>query len=288
MATQAMVPVDKTANVRGLLKKLEPQLKLALPKHVTADRFLRVAMTSIQRTPKLLECSPQSLLSSIMTAGQLGLECDNVRGEAYLLPYGTQAQLIIGYRGLVKLARQSGEVGMIFAREVYENDEFSYQFGTAPKCEHKPALVEPRGAIIAVYAVCVFKDGTAQFDVMSRGEVDAIRKRSRAGNSGPWVTDYVEMAKKTVLRRLCKMLPVSVELSDAVGHDERQEVGITDVHVDLPELPAMTVEPEPQPSEAEPEPDPQTVVQPEALDQAKAHIQELARKRGIKPQEPQI
>jgi len=223
---QIMTKNQKVANIRGLLEKSKSQMALALPKHVTVDRLLRIAMTSIQKTPKLLDCSPQSLIAAVMQSAQLGLEPDGVLGQAYLVPYKTTCQLIPGYKGLLKLARQSGELSTIQAHAVRENDHFEFGYGLDPFLRHIPSLDDP-GDIMAFYAVARLKDGGYQFEVMSKKDVDGIRARSMAAASGPWVSDYEEMGKKTVIRRLSKMLPASVELARAVVLDERADAGIS-------------------------------------------------------------
>jgi len=225
-ATQLVPMKDKVETVRDLLNKLKPQLALALPKHMTPDRVTRIALTSIMRTPELLECTPASLAGAILQASQLGLECDGVSGQAALIPFGKQVTLIPMYKGLLSLARRSGDISTIEVRVVHAKDKFKFKLGLKPILEHEPHTGEAPGEVIAVYAIARFKDGGIQFDVMWKHEIDAIRKRSPAGKSGPWVTDYEEMAKKTVLRRLCKLLPSSPELQTAVSLDERAELGI--------------------------------------------------------------
>jgi recombination protein RecT len=223
--TQIMMRDQRVTNIRNLLEKSKPQMEMALPKHVTADRLLRIAMTSIQKTPKLLDCTPQSLIAAVMQSAQLGLEPDGVLGQAYLVPYKTTCQLIPGYKGLLKLARNSGDLSTIQAHAVHENDHFEFAYGLEPTLKHTPTLDDP-GRVIAFYAVARLKDGGYQFEVMGKKQVDEIRARSRAANDGPWVTDYEEMGKKTVIRRLAKMLPASVELARAVALDERAAAGL--------------------------------------------------------------
>lgn len=225
----AIVPFQqKVANVRTLLEKSKGQIQMALPRHISLDRMLRVAMTSIQKTPKLLECNQTSLLAAIMQAAQLGLEPDGLLGQAYLVPFKTTVTLIPGYKGLLKLARNSGEISTVQAHEVYKDDHFKFSYGLEPKLEHEPNADSDMNPdnIVAFYAIAKLKDGGTQFEVMWRKQVDAIRKRSKSSNDGPWVTDYAEMGKKTVLRRLCKMLPSSIELAKAVALDEQAEAGI--------------------------------------------------------------
>lgn len=219
--------------IRNLLEKAKPQIAMALPRHITPDRMIRVALTSIQKTPKLLECDPISLLGCIVQAAQLGLEPDGITGFAYLVPFWnstkkvTEVQLIPGYKGLMNLARRSGEIGAIEARVVRQKDHFEYQHGLAPILKHIPTHSPDAGEITHVYAIAHFKDGSMpQFDVMTLDDVSKIRNRSRAKDVGPWKTDFEEMAKKTVIRRLLKYAPTSVEVQRAIGLDERAEAGI--------------------------------------------------------------
>lgn len=223
--SQITTIAKKTANIRDLLIKFQPQIALVAPKHLTADRIVRIAMTSIQQTPKLADCTIESLLGSVLTCTQLGLEPDSASGRAYLIPYGKTCTLIVGYKGLMDLARRSGEISALEARVVRKGDTFTYQYGTTPSINHIPNL-DSGGEMIAVYAVAQFKHGGFQFEVMSRADVLKIKSRSPAGGGGPWVTDFDEMARKTVMRKLCKYLPSSPELQTAVSLDERAEQGI--------------------------------------------------------------
>lgn len=225
-------PAERLKSIRELLDKSKSQLQMALPKHLTVDRLMRVAITAMQRTPKLLECDQISLLGAVMQSAQLGLEPDGVLGHAYLIPFWNgkrntfEVQFLPGYKGLIDLARRSGQVDTIEARVVHTGDSFKYEFGLNPKLEHTPKFGAGDREPMAVYAIAGLKSGARQFDLMSIEEVNAIRARSRAKDSGPWVTDFEEMAKKTVLRRLCKLLPVSVELQKAVALDEMAERGV--------------------------------------------------------------
>src|SRR5690606_34814355 len=187
----------------------------------------------LRKNPKMLECDPMSFIAAIMQASQLGLE-PGVLGSCYLIPFNNKAKGTVectfmpGYRGFLDLARRSGQIVSLVSRAVYSNDVFEYEFGLTEKLTHKPAMDEP-GELVAVYAVATLKDGGHQFDVMSRKQVDKIREGSQSKNHGPWVTHYDEMAKKTVLRKLFKWLPCSVEMQKAVSLDEQQEQGRQDI-----------------------------------------------------------
>lgn len=224
--------------------KVQMQLKAALPRHMTAERMARIATTEMRKVPKLAQCDPMSFLGAVIQCAQLGLEPGNALGHAYILPFDkrekvggqwktvrTEAQVIIGYRGMIDLARRSGQIVSIDARAVYDGDKFECELGLDPRIEHVPDWQNASRADPAklrfVYAVARLKDGGLQFDVMSRAEIDAIRARSKSADNGPWVTDYPAMALKTVVRRLFKFLPVSIEIQRAVTLDEQAESGQT-------------------------------------------------------------
>ncbi len=208
----------KKDDIRSLISSdsLKKQFALALPKHLKPDRFIRIAITAMNKNPKLLQCTKASLLSCLMDLSQLGLEPDN--RKAHLIPYGDKCTLIIDYKGLVDLARRSGEIADVHADVVYQNDEFTYSFGNEGKLIHKPSL-KSRGEPIAAYSFVRLKDGSSSYEVMNVEEIEAIHDRSKAGSSGPWVTDWAEMAKKTVFRRHSKWLPVSSEFQEAAEKD---------------------------------------------------------------------
>lgn len=231
--TQLVPAKDKVNNVRNLLEKCKSQIQMALPKHMTPDRMMRVAMTEIQKTPALLDCTPVSLVAAVIQASQLGLEI-GVLGQAYLVPFKGSVTLIPGYRGLVQLARRSGEIVSIEARIVHARDKFTVRYGLEPELTHIPWMPTPDekvtkegpGPVLCAYACAKFKDGGYQFEVMSLRELDNIKGRSKAASSGPWVTDTEEMYRKTVTRRLCKWLPASIELARAIELDNNAEEGL--------------------------------------------------------------
>lgn len=236
-------PVDKVAALLAS-PSMQAQIKAALPRHMTPERLARIVTTEIRKVPKLAECTPVSFFGAVIQCAQLGLEPGNALGHAYILPYekrakvggewktvAVEAQLIIGYRGMIDLARRSGQIVSIDARAVYEGDRFECRLGLDPHIEHEPDWNNPNRTqddkLQFVYSVAKLKDGGIQFDVMSRAEIEGIRARSKAKDNGPWKTDYVAMALKTVVRRLFKFLPVSIEMQTAVGLDERAEAGLT-------------------------------------------------------------
>lgn len=217
---------QKLARVRTLLEKAMPKIREVLPRHVDAGKLIRVTIAAVSRTPALLDCDPISICQGVMVASRLGLEPDGTLGSAYLVPFAKKAQLIVGYRGLVDLARRSGEVVKVDSAVVHKGDKFRYSLGDEPRIEHEPELdAEKAGLPVAVYAVATYKTGEKQREVMTWAQVEAIRARSRASGSGPWVTDTEEMARKTVIRRLCKHLPMSVELAAGLKLQAAAESG---------------------------------------------------------------
>lgn len=220
VATQAKNEVATKKDIKSLLEgdAFKGAIASILPKHLTAERMARVAIACITRTPKLAECTKESFFGCMMTLSQLGIEPDGRR--AHLIPYGNTCTLIIDYKGLVDLIMRTGNVSNIHADIVCKNDSFKYDCGEVK--EHVIDFRKPRGDMYACYTIVTFKDGSKKSEVMSKDDVDAIRKRSRASGSGPWVTDYAEMAKKTVFKRCAKWIQLSSEVMDAIRHDDEQ------------------------------------------------------------------
>lgn len=210
--------VGALGTLRSLLDGCRGAIEAVMPKHVTPDRLFRTLLTAVNHDPKLLKCTQASIVEGIMKAGELGLDLSGTMGEAYLIPFSNkvdgvwvlQAVLIPGYRGLQKLARQSGEVDRIEARAVYERDNFELEFGLSPKLKLVPAIGD-RGKIIGAYALVMLKSGEALIDWMTKAEIDKIRASSKSKDSLMWSEHYGEAARKTVFRRCVKWAPVSAE-----------------------------------------------------------------------------
>lgn len=216
-------------------KKAMDAIANALPEHLNAAKMARVVITAITRTPKLLDCRPETVMNAVIEASQLGLMVDGVLGHGYLVPYKSTCVFIPGYKGLLDLARRSGEISWVQARLVFANDDFNYTYGADPTIAHTPARAkgEAPGEMTAAYGVAKFTSGEVYFEVMHKDEIEAIRQRSRAKDDGPWVTDYNEMARKTVIRRLCKFLPMNPEYQNLVARDEYHEAGVLGKYIDI-------------------------------------------------------
>lgn len=227
---QNQITTKNTANaapktMQGYIKSMEGEIAKALPSVITPERFTRIVLSAISMNPKLSECTPSSFLGAMMTSAQLGLEVNTPLGQAYVLPYSNkgqlEAQFQLGYKGLIDLAYRSGEIEIIQAHIVYANDEFECEFGLNPKLIHKPTSGD-RGEPVKVYAMFKTKSGGFGFDVMSMDDVKLhAAKYSKAYNSSfsPWKTNFEEMAKKTVLKRVLKYAPLKSDFVRAAVQD---------------------------------------------------------------------
>ena len=217
----------KPQTLQDYVQRMSGQIKMALPANLTPDRFQRIVLSAISSNTKLQECSPQSFLGAMMTAAQLGVEPNTPLGQGYLIPRnsknGMECTFQLGYKGLIDLAYRSGNIANIGAFTVHQNDEFHVQFGLNPDIKHVPAMTN-KGDPIAFYAYYKTKDGGFGFDVMSVEDVRAhARQFSEAvkrGWSSPWDTNFEEMAKKTVLKKVLKYAPLSTEVASKIGMDE--------------------------------------------------------------------
>lgn len=223
--TAEVAKAAKNKTIKDYIRAMEGEIAKALPSVMTPERFTRITLSALSSNPDLQGTTPASFLGAMMTAAQLGLEPNTPLGQAYLIPYknkGTlECQFQLGYRGMIDLAYRSGEVQIIQAHIVYANDKFDFSFGIDPKLNHVPALGE-RGEATHVYAMFRTKDGGYGFDVMT---IDDVRrhaaKYSKSYNSSysPWNTNFEEMAKKTVLKRVLKYAPLKSDFARAVAAD---------------------------------------------------------------------
>lgn len=238
--TSAVARVDFNAQLRTLTAELERREAIiaeSAASLIDPVKLKGVVLSTFTRTPGLWECDPVSIARSVVEAAQAGLEPTGSLGGAYLVPFFNsktgkkEAQLIIGYTGLVKLARRSGEVSKVEARIVRQEDAFDYAYGLKPYLEHRPALGVPEDAnnpMTHAYAIVFYRDGETQFDVMSAAEILAIKARSKSKDrdgkpTGPWLTDEAEMWKKTPLRRMSKLLPLTIEVQRVLDAEEETD-----------------------------------------------------------------
>lgn len=264
--TAVAKPVEK---VESLIRsdKFNQEVCKALPKHLPPDRFVRSVLVAIHKTPKLRQCSVDSIFSACLQLSSLGLEANG--RSAHLIPYGQECRPMIDYKGLVEMAYRSGDVVSIHADLICENDIFEYNLGEIRA--HVIDWKSPRGEPYAVYALAKMKSGVVASAVMSKGEIETIRKASPGGNGDIWRKHWGEMAKKTVFKRLSKWLPLSADIRDAAAADDYEEEEVAPKTTDTGTSRRKPIEaeaiiepkplplPEPEPS-PEPEPLPETPV----------------------------
>lgn len=242
LATRVDQGLNPTQRLVSQFDKAWPRIAKSASNAVSRDRMYQLILSTINRNPKLAECTPETVLSCFMRCTVLGLEPSDVDGlgRAYILPFYNgkkkhmEATFIIGYKGLIDLARRSGKIKDISARAVYDGDEFAFEYGLNETLRHVPKATDRTPEKLThVYCVVHFVDGGHYIDVMTRSEIEGVRKRSKAANSGPWVTDYEAMAKKSVIRRSAPYLPLATQMLKAVASDET-DGGFMDVITTAP------------------------------------------------------
>ncbi len=226
----------KPETIKEYIVAMQGAVKKALPAVMTPERFTRIALSAVSNTPELGNCTPNSFLAALMNAAQLGLEPNTPLGQAYLIPFKNnkkgivECQFQIGYKGLIDLAYRSGEVKTIQAQVVYENDDFEFEFGLEPRLKHKPAK-ENRGGAVWVYAVFKLVNGGEGFEVMSMDDIRAHAKKysqSYSSAYSPWTSNFEEMAKKTVIKKVLKYAPIKSDFVRGVAEDETVKHDISD------------------------------------------------------------
>lgn len=239
-SAQAVAKTKKPSSIQDYIEVMKPAIQAALPSVMTPERFSRITLSALSANPKLKECTPQSFLGAMMTAAQLGLEPNTPLGQAYLIPFRNhgrmECQFQLGYKGLIDLAYRSGEVSIIQAHAVYENDDFQYELGLDPTLRHVPAKSN-RGKPIAYYAMFKTKTGGYGFQVMSMEDVKThAQQYSKSYGNGPWQTNFDEMAKKTVLKKVLKYAPLKSDFVRGISQDSTIKTEISDNMADIPDM----------------------------------------------------
>lgn len=234
------------AKTRDLLERAQPQIAAVLPRHMSAERVVRMASFACGQNNKLLECSPTKLLTEVMRAAALGLDVGGVSGTAYIVPYKGVPKLVVGYKGYIELAMRSGKVRKVVARLVYDGDHFDYDLGINERLEHKPKhRASGWDNVTHAYAFAKLTGGDSVFEVLTREQIEQRRGRSATSNSdrSPWTTDPEAMARKTAIRALVPLLPQSPEIAAALELDHRADLGHATGHSEiLDALPVVEVE----------------------------------------------
>jgi len=234
------VRLTKNMSIVQMVKALEPEIRRALPTILTPERFTRMALSAINNTPALAECTPMSFIAALMNAAQLGLEPNTPLGQAYLIPYKNkgimECQFQLGYKGMIDLAYRSGQIQMIQAHIVREYDYFEYQYGLNPQLIHRPGEEADRGEITFIYGIFRLVNGGYGFEVSNKADMDAFAEKyskSFGSKYSPWTENYEDMAKKTVIKRALKYAPVSVDFQKALSTDETIK---TELAIDMSEI----------------------------------------------------
>lgn len=247
-AAPSALPIPARATPRELgsfLTSRSSQIKAIAASNITPQRLAKIAVREVSKNPALAKCTGQSVFRAVLACAELGLEPGSSLGEAYLVPFKTECQLIIGYRGLATLAWRSGFIRAIRVNAVYEGDDFEYEDGYEVVLKHTPRSEPDAKKLTHVYCVIDLQDGGKVPVVMTRAEVERIKRMSRASSRGPWVDHYAEMAKKTVVRRTLKLAPMSVELVKAVSHQDAMDIG-EDALADLDAGEIIDIQEEPE------------------------------------------
>ncbi len=239
-------PVESASNLSGLLKAFGDQIDSLVPddkRETFRERLIQLVMLAATKQPLLLQCTQESLIQSVLDAAQTGLDISVSRGEAALVPFMNgktkryECQFIPMYRGLARLARNSGEIKRIEAEVVCENDSFHYQKGSVVSVIFQPELFEERGEAIGVYALAEYTTGAVQAVYLSRAQVEKVRNCSKMKDRGPWRDWWESMWKKTAFRNLSSWLTLdsdrfhhAIEVADR-EYDlkiERQDADVND------------------------------------------------------------
>ena len=226
-STTAAIVVREPRQIEAHLVEREAELAALLRgSDVSPDRFIKATVHALVRYPDVMKAPVASVLLAVLEAAEMGLEPTGSYGGAHLIRYADRVNVLVDYRGFVKMALRSGQVRSVSADVVYAGDDFSYSRGTKPRIDHTPTLSDAkRGNVTHVYAIAVLNAGGADFVVMTQAEVEAIRRRARSSTTGPWTSDWGEMAKKTAVRRLFKLIPVAItpQLAVALEREDRDE-----------------------------------------------------------------
>ncbi len=251
VAKKPETPLDSFRSILSLQKDAIAQI---IPRALSPERMVKLAIVAVSKNPKLVECTKESFLLAFMQCVELGLEPNSPLGLAYLIPYYNgktkkmEVQFQLGYKGLLALIRRSEEVGSVNAYAVHKNDKFSISLGDSPHIEHEPTVSGDPGELIGAYMVAELKSGQKEREWMTRAEILKIKGRSQAVQAGekfkfktPWDTDEGEMFRKTVLKRGGKRLPISTEVAEVIERENLTDYGAIDMLPTLPLMPTVIV-----------------------------------------------
>jgi recombination protein RecT len=260
MTTALQKNAPQTDTLEAMFQRAAPDFAKLAPAYLDVGRMLRIALNARAKTPALAQCSKQSFIAAMMQCSEMGLEPIGA-GGAHLVPFRNkktdelEVTVIPDWRGLISLAKRTGQIKHAYAKIIYKGDFVDYEEGDTPKLIHKPDL-ESNGEAVAAYCVVILPDDTHTIELMRGSEIDGIKSRSKAKESGPWVTDELEMWKKTVVKRALKPFASSPQMQTAISLDN-EAVGLIDLHAKpvampeaLPPAPTQAALP-PKPTKSE-------------------------------------
>ena len=233
MAKQTQIAVVKDRNNLKMMlasEKFTSMAKQVASQYMSIEKMTKIAILAATRQPKLLRCTVESVLDSIIKAGELGLDFGGQSGQGYLIPYGSkylpkgtyECKFLPGYQGFIEIAYRTEKVAFLDAEVVYSEDYYDYALGSKPFIEHKPCLTGDRGEPLFAYCVVIRKDSDfPKIEIMSRQQIEAVQASSRSGDEGPWATFPDEMWRKTVVRRAWKYMPKTTEINQAAELDNQ-------------------------------------------------------------------
>lgn len=273
--------------------QFKTQLERVLPKIMNAESFVRVAITTLRKTPKLMKCTQESFMSCMLRLSEFGLAANG--RQAHLVPFGEECTLIVDYRGLVELALRSGQVSNIHADVIFSGDFFRYNKGVV--IDHIPWFIrdddrkpKEKGPIIGAYSLVNNSDGSQRAELMDTDSIESVRRRSRSSGSGPWVTDWSEMAKKTTFRRLSKWITLSPEVREAIDGDDDGVIETTavikkqSVPKKLSDIGSKRIEKQEEPEQSDEEPADELPEEPETHDEEVEKHKDLPRETQKTPE----
>lgn len=219
------------SNAVNMIKSMMPQIKAALPKHLTGDRMARIMLTTLRLNPKLMQCSMESLAGAIIQASQLGWEPGSGMAQCALVPYGSEVKLIPMFGGLIDLATRSGRVMDVRANVILKGDVWNISQGSDQKIHHLPDLERNKEPgfedVVLAYAVATMSNGIQKLEIVEKWKLTKIRSKSPSFGkaSSPWVDWPIAMCRKTAIKQITKYLPKSAELQTALQLDNLADMG---------------------------------------------------------------
>jgi recombination protein RecT len=221
LVTKALTKKDKAIqSVSDVLQTAMADIKDTIPTYLSPERLTKVFLSQCRKNPKLLECDAVSLVKAFTDAGEIGLEPDGI--NAHLIPYGKEVTYMVDYKGMIRLARLSGEIADMTANVVYTGDKFSHEYGSNKHLSHIKCMKKDRGKRMCAYSYVKYKDGSEDFRVLTEDEIMHAKQSSKTAKI--WNSDPDPMWAKTAVRQHSKFLPKMESLDRASKYIEDTEL----------------------------------------------------------------